>query len=81
MAKPLLTKEAREALNQSTKRWFETELDIDLGQFECEAVIDYFIETLRPALHNNAISGALAVMQEYHARLEDDIYALEEPEV
>ncbi|WP_028672643.1 DUF2164 domain-containing protein [Saccharospirillum impatiens] len=81
MAQPLLTKEAREALNYSTKRWFETELDIELGQFECEAVIDYFIEALKPAAHNRAIAQALAMVQEHHARMEDDLYALEEPEV
>lgn len=81
MTPSLMTKEARESLNHATKRWFETELEIDLGQFECEAVIDYFIEALRPALHNRAIAQALAMMQEHHARMEDDLYALEEPEI
>ncbi len=81
MTQSLMTKEARESLNLATKRWFETELEIDLGQFECESVIDYFIEALRPALHNRAIAQALAMMQEHHARMEDDLYALEEPEI
>ncbi|MEX1213900.1 hypothetical protein [Saccharospirillum sp.] len=39
------------------------------------------IDALRPALHNRAIAQALAMMQEHHARMEDDLYALEEPEV
>jgi len=81
MAISVLNKEARESLNLATKHWFETELEIDLGQFECEAVIDYFIDALHPALHNRAIAQALAMIQEHHARIEDDLYALEEPEI
>lgn len=78
--RPLMSKEAREALNQQVKHWFETELDVDLGQFEADAAVDFFIEQLTPSIHNQAIQAALGLLQEHHARIEDDIYALEQPE-
>ena len=77
---PLMTREAREALNQSVQHWFESELHVDLGQFEADSVVDYFIEQLTPAIHNQAVESALALLREYHARIEDDVYALEQPE-
>ncbi len=77
---PLMSKEAREALNHHVKHWFETELDVDLGQFEADAAVDFFIEQLTPAIHNRAIQAALGLLQEHHARIEDDLYALEQPE-
>lgn len=76
----LLSKEQREGLNQDCRRWFEDELQLDLGQFEAESVIDFFIEQLSPAIHNRAIAEALALVREYHARTEDDLYALEQAE-
>ncbi|PTY36269.1 hypothetical protein BGP77_02870 [Saccharospirillum sp. MSK14-1] len=76
----LLSKEQREHLNHHCQHWFNNELNVDLGQFEVESVIDYFIEQLTPAIHNRAIAEALALVREYHARTEDDLYALEEAE-
>lgn len=76
----LLSKEQREHLNLHCRHWFETELSLDLGQFEAESVIEYFIEQLTPAIHNRAIAEALSLMREYHARIEDDVYALEQAE-
>ncbi|WP_157954344.1 DUF2164 domain-containing protein [Saccharospirillum mangrovi] len=76
----LLSKEQREQLNLHCRHWFEEELSLDLGQFEAESVIDYFIEQLTPAIHNRAIAESLAVVREYHARIEDDLYALEQAE-
>ncbi|GGX59622.1 DUF2164 domain-containing protein [Saccharospirillum salsuginis] len=78
--RPLMTKEARETLNQGVQRWFESELNLELGQFEADSVVDYFVEQLTPAIHNQAIQSALALLREYHARIEDDVYALEQPE-
>lgn len=78
--RPLMTREAREALNQSVQRWFDTELNIELGQFEADSVVDFFVEQLTPAIHNQAIQSALALLREHHARTEDDLYALEQPE-
>lgn len=79
-ARPLMTRDARDALNQTVKAWFEKELEIDLGQFEADSVVDFFIEQLTPALHNRAIESALTMVREYHARIEDDLYSLEQPE-
>lgn len=76
----LLSKEQRESLNQSAKKWFGDELNIELGQFEVDAVVDYFIEELESPLHNQGVREALATVREYHARIEDDLYALEQPE-
>lgn len=76
----LLSKAQREQLNHHCRYWFNDELKIELGQFEVEAVIDYFIEQLTPAINNRAIAEALSLVREYHARTEDDLYALEQAE-
>lgn len=76
----LLSKEQGEQLNHHCQQWFDTELNVELGQFEVAAVIDYFIDQLTPPIHNRAIAAALASVREYHARIEDDLYALEQAE-
>ncbi|MDB2448760.1 DUF2164 domain-containing protein [bacterium] len=76
----LLSKAQREQLNHDCRHWFDAELNLDLGQFEAEAVIDYFIERLRAPIHNRAIAEALSLVREYHARTEDDLYSLEQAE-
>jgi len=77
----LLSKEQREHLNHHCQQWFNQELNVELGQFEVESVIDYFIEQLTPAIHNRAIAEASTLVREYHARIEDDLYALEQAEL
>lgn len=69
----------KEVLVHKIKRYFDQELDQDLGQFEAEAVLDFFSEEVGSYFYNRGLLDAQAVLAERLDVVQDAIYELEKP--
>ncbi|WKE65519.1 DUF2164 domain-containing protein [Gallaecimonas kandeliae] len=64
-------------LVQAIQRYFERELDQDLGQFDAEFLLDFFAEKIGPRFYNQALKDAQGAVMARLDTLSDDLYALE----
>ena len=72
-----LAKEVEERLIASIKRYFEEQMDEEIGDLKAELLLDLFIRQLGPPVYNQAIKDAHKFIQEKLHDLEDEYYALE----
>jgi len=69
----------KEIIVQKIKRYFDQELNQDLGQFEAEFVLDFFAKEVGSYFYNRGLLDAQAVMSERMDIIQDAIYELEKP--
>jgi len=71
----------KEVLVHKIKQYFDRELDQDLGQFEAEAVLDFFSTEVGTYFYNRGLLDAQAVLAERLDVVQDAIYELEKPTI
>lgn len=59
--------------------YFDAELSMPIGQLAAENLLDFMSEHLGPLIYNQAVSDSRAVLLQQLERLDDDLYALEQP--
>ena len=59
------------------QRWFERELDQEIGRFDAEFLLDFLAAELGPAFYNRGLRDARAVLELRAEELGEAIYALE----
>ena len=69
----------KEVLVHKIKRYFDQELNQDLGQFEAEFVLDFFSSEVGNYFYNRGLLDAQAVLAERLDVVQDAIYELEKP--
>lgn len=72
-----LTKDHRQALILSLKRYFAESLDQDIGDLKTSLLLDFIVKEIGPVIYNSAVADAQARMQEMVAELDGSCY---EPE-
>lgn len=72
-----LPKEAKEFIVDDIIRYFEQERGETLGSLAAEQILDFMISAVGPAVYNQAITDARALLAERMQNLDDDLYALE----
>jgi len=71
----------KEVLVHKIKQYFDRELDQDLGQFEAEAVLDFFSTEVGTYFYNRGLLDVQAVLAERLDVVQDAIYELEKPTI
>ncbi len=69
--------DTRKQMVASIRRYFEQELDEEIGDLQAGFLLDYFLQEIAPTVYNRAIGDAQAWML---ARVEDLESSLYEPE-
>ena len=69
--------EARKRMIASIRRYFEQELEEEIGDLQAGFLVDFFLAEIAPTVYNRAIADAQAWML---GRLEDLESSLYEPE-
>ena len=69
--------ETRKRMVESIRRYFEQELDEEIGELQAGFLLDYFLKEIAPTVYNRAIADAQAWML---GRVEDLEASLYEPE-
>ena len=69
-----LEKETRDALVASIKRYFNENLDDEIGDLKASLFLDYCLEEIGPSIYNQAISDAETLMTRKVADLQDECW-------
>lgn len=75
----ILSPEARTRAVASLKRYFEEELEQEIGDLRVGLLLDYLLGELGPTVYNLAIADARAFFEERAADLEGVCYRAEFP--
>ena len=79
MSKIELSNDARAAIVERIKLYFNEELNQNIGQFDAEFLLDFFTEEIGPYYYNSALLDAQAVVQEKVESITDALYDIEQP--
>jgi len=71
--------EEKEILTQKIRRYIDTELDYELGQFEAEFLLKFFGDELGSYFYNRGLLDAQAMLASRLEIIQDGIYELEKP--
>ena len=74
-----LTREEKQALVPRVQDYARAELDKELGDFEAEFLIDFFVDDLGPLLYNRALRAAQAVLHRRMDMFGEALVELEKP--
>ena len=72
-----LTKETKERLIESIKRFFEENMDDEIGDLKASLLLDFCLQEIGPSIYNQAIADAKTYMQDKVSDLDGACY---EPE-
>ena len=71
--------EARKQAVASIKRYFEEEMEQEIGDLKAGLLLDYFLKEFGPTVYNRAIADARAFFEEKAADLDGVCYRAEFP--
>lgn len=72
-----LEPERRAALVKAIQAHFRTEFDDPLSDFRANALLDFFVRALGPAVYNQGVRDAAAFMQAHLSDIEGEVYERE----
>lgn len=79
MADITFSAEQSRVLKQKLRRYLETELDIELGDFDAEFLLEFISKTLGAHYYNQGVADAMAVLEDKVDVLRDGLMMLEKP--
>ena len=79
MAQIEFSREEKEQLVAKVKRYFEDQLDLEIGGFDAEFLIDFFAEEMGGAFYNKGLHDARAIVSAKVEEIDDAIYEIEKP--
>lgn len=74
------SKEQKENMVSKLKTYFSNELDLDIGAFDAEFLIDFIAKELGPHFYNRGIFDAQQVINEKMEEVGYTLQELEQPE-
>ena len=72
-----ISKKTKQQLIESIKRYFEEEMDEEIGDLKASLLLDFCLQEICPSIYNRAIIDAKSFIEERISDLEDTCY---EPE-
>ncbi len=73
------TLEEKEQIVPKIKIYLHEELDIDIGNFDAEFLLDFFSEEIGTYFYNRGISDAIDMLDTRMEEVKESIYVLEKP--
>ena len=71
------TKEEKEILIPKIKMYLHEELDVEIGNFDVEFLLDFFSEEVGPYFYNRGIKDSLDMLDTRMEEVKESIYVLE----
>jgi uncharacterized protein (DUF2164 family) len=72
-----ISSEAKKQLIASIKRYFEENMDEEIGDLKADLLLDYFLKEIGPTIYNQAIADARAFFEEKTADLDGSCHEAE----
>ena len=79
MSEIKFSREENEILVQKLKAYFETEMDREIGQFECQFLLDFISSEIGAFYYNRGLGDAQAIVLGKIEDITDAIYEIEKP--
>jgi uncharacterized protein (DUF2164 family) len=79
MSEIAFSKEDHEILVQKLKAYFDEELGQEIGQFECQFLLDFISEEIGAFYYNKGLSDAQAIVLGKIEDITDAFYEIEKP--
>lgn len=73
-----LERAQKEALATAIQDYMQDELEVEIGQFDSEFLIDFITEKLAPIYYNKGIEDAKTVIERRMLELTDELYEIEQ---
>ncbi|WP_117234147.1 DUF2164 domain-containing protein [Vibrio maerlii] len=77
MDKIEISRQEKTELAQKLQQYCEDELDIDVGQFDAEFIVDHLAQSLGKVIYNQALEDVQKVIDKKFMDINDEIYQLE----
>ena len=71
------TTEEKESLIPKIKMYLSEELDVEIGNFDAEFLLDFFSEEVGPYFYNRGIKDSLDMLDTRMEEVKESIYVLE----
>ncbi|WP_220719493.1 DUF2164 domain-containing protein [Agarivorans litoreus] len=79
MSKIEFSSEQKTALVNKIQGYCEQQLDIEIGQFDAEFLLDFFSKEIGAFYYNQGLQDAQAVVQNRIDSIADELYEIEKP--
>lgn len=79
MSKIEFSKEEKSLIVQKVKKYFDDELEQEIGQFDAEFLLDFFSKEVGPYFYNRGLYDAQAILSQRIESVAESIYELEKP--
>jgi uncharacterized protein (DUF2164 family) len=79
MPAPTFSEAEKAIIISKIQRYFNAELDQDIGQFDAEFLLDFFAKEVGNFFYNRGLYDAQAILSSKMDDLSDAIYQLEKP--
>ncbi|MET2845289.1 DUF2164 domain-containing protein [Vibrio owensii] len=73
-----LERAQKEALAKAIQDYMQDELEVEIGQFDSEFLIDFITEKLAPIYYNKGIEDAKTVIERRMLEMTDELYEIEQ---
>lgn len=71
--------EEKRILISKVQRYFEDQLDHEIGQFDADFLLDFFAKEIGAFYYNRGLHDAQAVLESKLETISDAIYEIEQP--
>lgn len=79
MSKIEFSSSQKNVIVQKIQRYFQEELDQELGQFDAEFLMDFFSKEVGAYYYNQGLHDAQAMIEKQLESIADAIYEIEKP--
>lgn len=73
-----LERAQKEVLATAIQDYMQDELEVEIGQFDSEFLIDFITEKLAPIYYNKGIEDAKTVIERRMLEMTDELYEIEQ---
>ncbi|OQQ00478.1 hypothetical protein BK412_22605 [Vibrio campbellii] len=73
-----LERAQKEVLAAAIQEYMQDELEVEIGQFDSEFLIDFITEKLAPFYYNKGIEDAKSVIERRMFEMNDELYEIEQ---
>lgn len=78
MSKIEFTSQQKQAMASALQAYMEQELDVEIGQFDADFMLDFITEKFGPAFYNQGIKDAQVIMERKMLDISDELYEIEQ---
>ena len=80
MAQIIFSEDKKTQLIDKLQRYFESELDYELGQFDADFLLDFISKEFGAVYYNQGVKDARDIIEQKVELIGESIYEIEQPE-